>query len=252
MYRSYALHHIDPNDITRIERWYVTKHGPEISRRYGPWLARFESFRPVEMPEDAMRYGATNYFCTEGIWRSMPDPSDRGFLGMTLPPRDAQPFSCIVPVQPDCDFKGRNDAPDDHFILRWVQLIEYPAGVDKKTADAWYTGVFAEAACGQKSLNRFFSYKAVEEDVHVAGHWAIPETAGDYRGNPDNHRWDRVTEMWFDDFEGWRAFVNAKLPVPEWAQSDETPFLHPYSNFASAFLLEMPAYDWLKADRAFV
>lgn len=252
MYRSYALHQIDPNDIARTERWYATRHGPEIARRYGPWLARFESFRPVELPADAQEYGTTNYLCTEGIWRSMPEPDDRGFLGMTQPQRHARPFSCIVPVQPTEDFKGREDAPEDHPILRWVQLLEYPDGVDKQAADTWYTGVFAQAACGQKSLNRFFSFRTVEEDIHVAGHWSVGETTPEYRGVPGDHRWDRVTEMWFDDFDGWRAFVGADLPVPAWAQENRFPYLKPCSNFVSAFLLEMPAYDWLKVDRAFV
>ena len=252
MYRSYALHSIDINDIASTERWYAMKHGPEIARRYGPWLTRFESFRPVELPEDAKAYGTTNYFCTEGMWREMPDPADKGVLGMTQPPKHARPFSCIVPAQATEDFKGHGDAPDDHFILRWVQLMEYPEGVDKAAADRWYTGTFAKGACEQKSLNRFFSFKTVEEDIHVAGHWATGEITPSYKGIPQDHSWDRVTEMWFDDFEGWRAFVNAELPVPDWAQTKRFPYLAPVSNFVSAFLLEFPAYDWLTVRRAFV
>lgn len=253
MYRSYALHQIDLNDIARTERWYATKHGPEIARRYGPWLARFESFRPVELPEDARTgYGSTNYFCTEGMWRDLPDPADNGFLGMTQPVKHARPFSCMVNAQPEDDFKGGGDAPDRHFVLRWVQLLEYPEGVDKAAADAWYTGPFAQAACQQGSLNRFFSFQAVKEALHVPGHWAEGESTPDYVGVPADHRWDRVTEMWFDDFDGWRAFVNAKLPAPDWAQTERVPFLTPYDNFVSAFLLEIPAYDWLRIDRAFL
>ena len=252
MYRSYALHQIDLNDIARTERWYAFRHGPEIARRYGPWLARLESYRPVELPEEARAYGTTNYLCTEGIWRDMPDPSDRGFLGMTQPPKHARPFSCMVPVQPDYDFKGGNDAPDDHFVLRWVQLIKFPAGVDQKEACDWYSRTFAPAACQQGSLNRFFTFRAVKEDVHVAGHWAEGATTPDYQGNPNDHRWDLVTEMWFDDFEGWKAFVNGDLPAPEWAETEKYPFVKSVEEFVSAFLLEIPAYDWLKTDRAFI
>lgn len=252
MYRSYALHRIDLNDIASTERWYITKHGPQIARRYAPWLERLESYRPVELPEDARGYGIANYFCTEGIWREMPDPADRGVLGMTQPPKHARPFSCIVPVQATEDFKGRDDAPEDHFILRWVQLIEYPEGVDKTAADRWYTGTFAEAACRQPSLNRFFSFRTVDEDIHVAGHWAKGAVTPSYVGVPEDHRWDRVTEMWFDDFAGWRAFVNADLPAPPWVQTGRFPFLEPDSSFVSSFLLETPAYDWLRVDRAVI
>lgn len=252
MYRSYALHRIDPNDIASTERWYITKHGPQIGRRYAPWLERLESYRPVELPEDAKGYGIANYLCTEGIWREMPDPSDNGILGMSQPPKHARPFSCIVPVMATEDFKGHNDAPEDHFILRWVQLLEYPEGVDKEEADRWYTQVFAPAACKCPALNRFYSFRAVEEDIHVAGHWAATGAAPSYAGVPEDHRWDRVSEMWFDDFEGWRAFVRGEYPAPPWAQTEAIPFLKADTNFVSSFLLEAPAYDWLRVDRAFV
>ena len=250
MYRSYALHRIDPNDIASTERWYVTKHGPEIGRRYRPWLERMESFRAVEIPEDARGYGIANYYCTEGIWREMPDPADKGVLGMTQPPKHARPFSCIVPVQATEDFKGWQDAPDSHYILRWVQLLEYPQGVDKEEADRWYREVFAPQASACPALNRFFSFRAVKEDIHVAGHWSAGEHTPDYAGVPEDHCWDRVTEMWFDDFNGWRQFVNSNLPAPGWRQSERFPFLTPDSNFVSSFLLEMPAYDWLTINRA--
>lgn len=252
MYRSYTLHRIDPNDIAATERWYVTKHGPEIARRYAPWLARFESFRPVELPPDRAGYGTTNYFCTEGIWRGLPDPADQGVLGMTQPPRHARPFSCIVPVQATDDFKGWESAPDDHPVLRWVQLLEYPAGVDKEAADRWYTQVFAPAACRQESLTRFFSFRRAEGDLHLAGHWSQSPHAPAFVGGPEDHQWDRVTEMWFEDFNGWRAFVNASLPAPDWRQRESFPFLEEDRNFVSAFLLEFPAYDWMRTPRAFL
>ena len=253
MIKTYALHRIDLNDIAATERWYQTKHGPQIARRYGPWLARFESYRPVEIPDDAKCYGIANYLDTEGWWRELPDLSDRGFLGMTQPAAHAQPFSAAVPAQPAEDFKGMGDAPEDHFILRWVQLIQWPEGVDKAAADNWYTEIFAPAAVKCTALNRFFSYRTiVDPDLHLPGHWAESETTPEYRGCPQDHQWDRVSELWFDDFAGWRAFVSAGLPKPGWAETERFPFLTRDTHFVSSFLLETPAYDWMKMDRAVI
>ena len=253
MFRTCTLHRIDVNDIASTERWYIHQHGPQVARRYGPWLARFESYRPVEVPDDARGYGIANYLDTEGWWRELPDLSDRGFLGMTPPYRHARPFSCAIPAQPTEDFKGGQDAPEAHFILRWVQLIEWPEGVGKDAADTWYCDVFAPAAVRQASLNRFFSYKAIHDpNVGLPGHWATVENAPSLQGSPDDHRWDRLTEMWFDDFAGWRAFVQTELPKPEWAETGRFPFLAPDTHFVSSFLLETPAYDWMSIDRAVI
>ena len=250
MYRSITLHRIDINDIAGTERWYITRHGPEIARRYGPWLTRFESYRPVELPDDAKYFGIANYLSTEGWWRELPE-SDRGFLGMSQPPKHARPFSAAVPVQPERDFKGMSDAPETHFILRWVQLLQYPDGVDKAAADRWYTEVFAPEAVRCESLNRFFSSRAIP-GVRLPGHWAQAERTPDYQGCPADHVWDRVTEMWFDDFNGWRRFVQSGLPVPDWAERETFPYLEPDEHFVSSFLLEAPAYDWLRLDRGAV
>ena len=249
---TYVLHRIDPNDIASTERWYMHRHGPQIARRYGPWLARFESYRPVELPRDARGYGIANYLDTEGWWSlPLPNPDDRGFLGMSQPPKHARPFSAAVAAQPEHDFKGRGDAPEDHFILRWVQLIEYPEGVDKALADRWYTETFAREAVRCPTLNRFFSSRTVP-GVRLPGHWAEIESTQNDHGFPADHIWDRVTEMWFDDFDGWRRFVQSALPRPDWAETERFPWVAPDSHFVSSFLLETPAFDWLRIDRAVI
>lgn len=40
-----------------MERWYHRDHSAEIARRYGPWLARHESYLPVDAPVDARECG---------------------------------------------------------------------------------------------------------------------------------------------------------------------------------------------------
>lgn len=52
MVKSIVMHQLDYNNIAACEEWYYRCHGPQIARRYGPWLARFESYRPVPLPGD--------------------------------------------------------------------------------------------------------------------------------------------------------------------------------------------------------
>ena len=68
MIKSIVLHDIPINHIALMERWYYQKHGPEIARRYEPWMQRFESFMPVSAPADAQAYGFYNWRVTEGWW----------------------------------------------------------------------------------------------------------------------------------------------------------------------------------------
>ena len=58
MLRSFALHDIPVNHIAALERWYYRDHAPEIVRRYGPWLARFECYLPVPAPGGRRRPSA--------------------------------------------------------------------------------------------------------------------------------------------------------------------------------------------------
>lgn len=60
MYMTFAMHNIDPSCLPSVEHWYYTFHGPEIARRFGPWLTRCESYLPPYCPEGAMELGFFN------------------------------------------------------------------------------------------------------------------------------------------------------------------------------------------------
>jgi hypothetical protein len=72
MIKSIVIHDIPSAHIAAMERRYFRDHAPEIIRRYGPWLARRESYLPVPVPEDARSYGFYNWRITEGWWRESP------------------------------------------------------------------------------------------------------------------------------------------------------------------------------------
>ena len=48
--KSIVLFDMDPNIVPAWERWYYEYHSPEVARRYGPWIARHESFVPHLQP----------------------------------------------------------------------------------------------------------------------------------------------------------------------------------------------------------
>lgn len=60
MIKSIVMHDIPMSHMAAMERWYFRDHAPEIVRRHGPWLARHESYLPVDAPVEARAYGFYN------------------------------------------------------------------------------------------------------------------------------------------------------------------------------------------------
>jgi hypothetical protein len=80
MIKSIVLHDIPVDAVPAMERWYHRDHSPEISRRYGPRLARHESYLSLDAPLDARAYGFHNRRVTECFWREPPLAGRRGTL----------------------------------------------------------------------------------------------------------------------------------------------------------------------------
>lgn len=250
-FKSVAMHHIDINDYASTEHWYYTYHGPQLARRYGPWLDRFESYRPAPAPDEAKAYGLVNYLCTVGIWNGIPESGPKGEMALSTPKVHARPFHFLGPVQCTEDFKGWDFEPRDKTVLRWVQLFRYPETVAKQAADDWYINRFSKQACEKVSLFRFFSYKALDEAIHLPGEWK-KDTYKDMKGKPQDHQWDRLSEMWFEDYNDWKTFIHESFTPPKWAGYHQYPFVKPDQDYQSCFLLERPDFDWLKSDHCFL
>ena len=101
----------------------------------------------------------------------------------------------------------------------------------------------------QPGLFRCFSHKAIRDPIKLPGHWA-PD--GALPPGIATHGWLRLVEMWYESFDAWHRSVIDSPPAytpPIWATYDRYPFLEPYTDFISAFLLERPVDEFLRDSR---
>lgn len=251
MLKSIVMHQLDYNEIAACEEWYYRCHGPQIARRYGPWLARFESFRPVPLPKDMdeEKIGYTNWLTTVGYWREMPDEMDGGNQALSSPKAPARNFSAFMPPLAEDDWKGAEYAPEEKPCLRLLQLWSYPDGVNKKAADQEYCEKIVPQICEMEEVYRFFGSRTMEDEIHLPGHWKAEEMERMMKnGSKFDHQWDRMAELWFETFDDMRAYIkNAEsFEKPSWMQQESYPFLRPYENYVCTVLMERPAFDWMK------
>jgi hypothetical protein len=235
-----------------MERWYYRDHAPEIVRRYGPWLARFECYLPVHAPADAQAYGFYNWRMTEGWWRELPEAGTDDDMCFTPPKVWPRVAAAFVRPQPTEHFLTCDFLPLESVCLRWLILLSYPDGVSSEEAEDWFLRVHAPEVASQPGLVRFFSHKVLENVGNVPGRWRADAMAPESKVKT---RWDRVMELWYETFEDWRRAVVTHPPAytrPAWATHDAYPFLRPYEELASTFILERPNDDFLRDLRGYV
>jgi hypothetical protein len=252
MLRSFALHDIPVNDIAAMERWYYRDHAPEIVRRYGPWLVRFECYLPVPAPAEAQTFGLYNWRMTEGWWRELPEAGTENDICFTPPTVWPRVAAAFVPPQPTEHFLACDFLPMERACLRWLMLLRYPEGVDKEEGEEWFLRVHAPEAATQPGLVRFFSHKVIKEVGSVPGRWRADTRPP---GGGVHVRWDRVVELWYETFEDWRRAVITDPPDytrPDWATQAAYPFVSPYEELATTFILERPNDDFLRDLRGYV
>jgi len=250
--KSVVIHDIPINHIAAMERWYYRDHAPEINRRFGPWLTRHDSYLPVDAPPDARAAGFYNWRVTEGYWRELPEPGARGNLAFTVPPTEPRVAAGFFPAQPTEDFFGGQLQPHERAVLRWFQLIRYPEGVGASEGEAWYLDVHARELGRLPGVYRAFSTRAVQEAIRLPGEWP-PH----HRPTPGNlqSRWDRLTELWFENFDAWREFTAAastQCTRPSWATASGYPFVRPNTELVSSFLLERPTDEFWRDARGYL
>jgi hypothetical protein len=69
------------------------------------------------------------------------------------------------------------------------------------------------------------------------------------------HAWDRLTELWFETFDGWRRFVGELAPTltpPPWSSTSRHPYLKFGSEFVSVFILERPTNEFGRDARGYL
>jgi len=251
MIKSIVLQDIDMDYIAAMERWYFKNHVAEVNRRYGPWLTRHESFLPVDAPPEARALGFYNWRVGEGWWREIPLTGPRGTLSFTVPPVWPKTASCFTPAQPTEDFMGSEYQPHEKNVLRWYILLKYPEGISFEEGENWFLNVHATEVMKQPGLYRFFSYKVIREPLELPGIWNPARLPP-----PDTFcfKWDRLVELWYDNFNDWRKSVIENPPEytkPSWAGYNSYPFLEPYKDFVCSFILERPNDEFYRDLRAY-
>lgn len=251
MVKSIVMHQLDYNYIAACEEWYYRSHGPQIARRYGPWLERFESYRPVPLPPylDTDRLGYTNWLTTVGYWREIPEEGLKGDMALSTPKVNARNFSAFCAPQYEDDVKGAEFAPEEKACLRLVLLTQYPEGTNVTDAEKEIrTGLLARIASSD-AVYRVISTPVCQQEIHLPGVWK-PEQMKQLmeNGNPSDHQWHRLTQLWFETFEDVRAFLKdaETFRKPSWAETEVFPYLKGYEHVVSTFLLERPAFDWMR------
>jgi hypothetical protein len=206
----------------------------------------------VAAPADAQLYGLHNWRMTEGWWRELPQAGTEDDLCFTPPHVWARVAAAFVRPQPTEHFLACDWLPLEKACIRWLMLIRYPDGVPKDEGEDWFLRVHAPEVAAQPGLARFMSYQALQDIGHVPGRWR-PDTAPP-AGNI-KPEWDRVLELWYETFDDWREGVAAATDHctrPEWATQPQYPFLRPYEELASTFILERPNDDFLRDSRGYV
>lgn len=210
-------------------RFYLRYHSREIVRAVGPWLRRYETYRGFQPPPEAKKYRAVGGYMTE-LWYSGIDDFVEGradFRPYTRPPggwkKALGPVS-MAPAMPTEDFLGKEPAPEEKHIIRWIRIFKYPAGVSLADGEKWYLEVNSQQIKTQPQLLRYISYK-------------IPEKL------PFVQPWHRMDELWYENFNSWRT-ANVDNP-PAYAQA---PWggNEPFVDMISTFVKCKPDVDFLR------
>lgn len=252
MLKSVVVHDIPMDHVAAMERWYWRDHAPEINRRFAPWLVRHDSWLPVDAPADARLFGHSNWRVTEGWWREMPEPGARGNLAFTVPPVWPYVATGFFAAQPTEDFVGGGIQPTERQVLRWYCLSAYPDGVAEADGERWFLDTHAPELVRADGPYRIFSTRAHKESLPLPGEW--PEG----RRPPPNtvlHRWERLTEYWFETFDDWRRWMREVTPTltpPPWAARADYPYVQAGREFVSTFLLERPTNEFARDSRGYL
>lgn len=250
------------NELPAFERWYTGYHALEAVGSGGPWLTRYVGYRAVPIIPEAEPYGYYNWRVTE-MWsqnlepygsrgrgsvisRRLPNMMERqGLSGVDFGQTEwhgnsdfRQNVYLCVPARPTEDFLGPLYTSYEMSILRWYIVMKYPDGVPVDEGEDWFLNVHSKEVMKQPGLTRYFSHRVLE----------IP-------GAPSQYPWVRLVEQWYENFDGWRKAVIESPPEytkPPWAKYDKCPFLEPFVDFCSTFLLESPTNDWLRDLRPYL
>lgn len=229
------------------DRFYTRYHGPETMRLAGPWIRRYQLWRPFEPPEEAVeRFGAVRGRYGEQWYGSEQDYLERPPMrGFTTPPfKSGDHTVTIVPALPTEEFYDSDPHPDKTTILRWVTVIRYPDDVSIEDGEKWFLEVHAREALKQYGLLKFVSHRVLDLDSNPGrGSSSFNEEMSRTSETQRRKPWVRVNEYWYKDFDTWRKAVIESPPeytAPSWGGT------YPFVEMSSTFIPYMPDIDFIK------
>lgn len=251
MNRTLIIHHLNNIDfLPQMERWYVNHHAPEVLAQE-PWLTRYVMFRVIPPAKGMENLGFMNYRVHENWNLDINNRrSLRGLLAMTPEPFENSMNVAVInmPAEPTEDFFGLERSHTDPACIRFITVFSYPEGVSREEGEDWFLNTHVPEVCKLPGLKRFFSYKTYEE-YHSPLPMSddVPDFVDHGGQSLFGHKWDRVSEMWFENNSDWtKAFENANFSAPLWATRDTYPFVEPMVHFICTSLLERPDQNMLK------
>jgi hypothetical protein len=222
-------------NATEADRYYFRFHSKEVVRFVGPWLRRYETYRAVDFPPEAARFGCLRGRLTELWYNNIEEwkearPYARPY---TAPAGGWTSFFgtrgavTMVPAMPTEDFLGREPTPEERPILRWYQVFKYPDGVAPEDGDRWYVETHAPELKRQPGLLRFVSHRKPAD-------------------TPFPTPWHRVSELWYEDFAAWREAMRVaeRCTPPCWGGG------FPFVVMVSTFVGYKPDVDFLRDNPA--
>jgi hypothetical protein len=229
-------------DTTIGDRFYFRVHAPETVRQYGPWLARYWSYRMFNVPEEADLYNPNRGRMTE-IWYRVEDLEEINAVPPAYTPGEGQPgwnmggtrnehatvFVSAVPTDRFVPPNGREPVLGDERYLRWMIALNYPEGVDFEEGEKWFREVLAQEIKGVPGILRFVSWRAHDAMINT---------------RRCTHK--RLVEIWFADYDEWRkVFIEnpPEITPPPWAT--ERGGFESYLEIVSGFVGVWPDVDFL-------
>lgn len=255
----------DDSDLPAAYRWLYKNHVADSISQFAPYVTKYATYRALPLPKAGESFGTYNWIMTEHYWLINPFENaasnmPRGlafteyytsdFMEITRQPPHAELRNrewlgtkegyhpivfTFVPLFWESDFKGANRTVEDGANYRWLIVFKYPKGVTKEDGDKWFFESFAPKVSELSEVNRFVSSAVLSE--------------------PKTSPFQRVAEIWFDNSREWEkamAKLSATMEKPEWATYGEFPYMEPYNDFVSVFLLDRPESDHLTQFRGYV
>lgn len=261
----------------KLEHFLYKTHIPESISLFEPYVTKYAFYQALPYPEGAEDFGPTRMQLTEHYWSCCPDneaffkhvkalaetfpPEVLKWQGvipddMEFPPQkmeDSQEDAAdafrqnvpaemgmipvvfaFVPVWWEDDFKGEGRTSSDGPNYRWQVALRWPDG-HKKAGEEWFINEFVPAFAADDKVTRIISSKIIQEAS----------------GCP----FDRIVEIWFEGPEEWQEVIksiSAKIVKPEWAQTENFPYLKSRYNIQSIFLSDIARQNNLTQYRGYI